>query len=263
MRYWFTSDGSTALPVVACYYATFGCGNIQQSAVDLPDRLEKADHYAEISFTTGSLAPGESASLDQLAIRDTGGATYGRQRSQLPRPGPLSRTTTGHGYVGGELVWGTEPKPLAGVRVRRGAVLEPRAGPAGQRARAGLKVINTGTVDLDPARLGTSGTGSRPRTPHPGAEGSVTTRTPAAEGQHDLRTGRRRHARGRHLLEVAFAAGTFRPGPHRVRSSSRPQVRLLELRRANDYSHGTNTTFASEPRGHRVPRRRTRLGDRP
>ncbi len=246
MRYWFTSDGSTALPVVACYYATFGCGNIQQSAVDLPDRLEKADHYAEISFTTGGLAPGESASLDQLAIRDPAGATYTQANDHsFLNQGSFTDNQRVTVYVDGQLVWGTEPKPLADLESVEVQYSNLDQDPLDNAIKPGLKVINTGTVDLDPARLSLrywfTAEGTSPLLGFCDyAEvgcGKVTTTfgkvDPARPGADSY-------------LEVAFAAGTLEAGA----STGQMQLRVHKSDFSNfderdDYSHGTNTTFAS------------------
>ena len=246
MRYWLTTDGSTALPVTACYYATFDCGKVQQRAVDLPDRLDNADHYAEITFTGGQLAPGASAQLDQLAIRDPGGATYtqGNDHSFLNQS---SFTDNPHVtvYVDGQLVWGSEPAPLPEVKSVEVQYANLDPDPLNNAIKPGLKVLNTGTVDLDPAHLtlrywftaeGTSPLLGFCDYAEIGCSKITTTFgtvSPARPGADSY-------------LQVGFAAGLLEAGA----STGQMQLRVHKsdfsnFDERNDYSYGTNTTFAT------------------
>ena len=117
--------------------------------------------------------------------------------------------------------------------------------PLNNAIKPGLKVLNTGTVDLDPARLtlrywftaeGTSPLLGFCDYAEAGC-GKVTTTfgkvNPARPGADSY-------------LEVGFAAGTLEAGA----STGQMQLRVNKSDFSNfderdDYSHGTNTTFAS------------------
>ena len=140
VRYWFTVDGSPGMPVVACYYASFGCGKLQQSVTDLPKRHDGADHYAEVAFTQGRLDAGESASLDQLAIRDPGGATYNQDDDHsFLSAGSFTDNPRVTAYIDGRAGLGHRAGAASRGRVGRGAVRQLRQRPAGQRHQAGAE----------------------------------------------------------------------------------------------------------------------------
>src|SRR4051794_17381899 len=75
LRYWFTDDGGGE-PVTACYFATFGCEKLRLDVVPLTELRDGADSYLSVGFTAGSLEPGQSAALDQLAFRDPVGHPF-------------------------------------------------------------------------------------------------------------------------------------------------------------------------------------------
>ena len=232
MRYWFTTDGSTALLVTACYYAIFDCGKVQQRVVDLPDRLDNADHYAEITFIGGQLAPGASAQLDQLAIRDPGGATYtqGNDHSFLNQS---SFTDNPHVtvYVDGQLVWGSEPAPLPEVKSVEVQYANLDPDPLNNAIKPGSRSEHRngrpGPCALDPALL-------VHRRGHESAAGVLRLRGDRVpEDHHDLRQGQPGPTRSGFV-----PPGRVRRRPlagrseHRRDAAPRAQVRLLELRRA-------------------------------
>lgn len=154
MRYWFTADDTTGVPIAACYFATFGCGQLDQSVVDLPDLLQDADHYVEVSFAGGGLDPGEAAVLEQLAFRDPAGVVY-RQDNDHSFLAQSSFTDNPHVsvYVDGQLVWGDEPVPAAAIESVEVLYANLDPDPLSNAIRPGLRLRNTGTVDLDRRRL--------------------------------------------------------------------------------------------------------------
>ena len=246
MRYWFTADDNTGLPVAVCYYAPFGCSFIEQFVVDLPDRLEHADHYAKITFTGGDLEPGESASLDQLAIRDQGGATY-RQDNDYSFLGQGSFTDNEHVtvYVGGQLVWGTEPGALPRIEAVEVQYANLDSNPQDNAIKPGLKVLNTGTVDLDRRRL-TLRYWFTAEGPGPlqgfcdhadiGC-GDITTTfgsvDPARPGANSY-------------LQVGFAPGILQSGGGLGQMQFRiHNADFSPFDERDDFSHGTNTSFAT------------------
>jgi hypothetical protein len=246
MRYWFTADANTGLPVAACYYAPFGCGRIEQSVIELPDPLDRADHYAKISFTEGSLEPGESASLDQLAIRDQGGATYAQDNDHsFLAQGTFADNTRVTVYVGGALVWGNEPQPVPKVESVEVQYANLDPDPSNNAIVPALKVRNTGTVKIDRQRLTLRYwfTAEGP-SPLQGscdyAEidcGKITTAfgpvDPARPGADSY-------------LEVGFTTGIVQSGGGIGQMQFRiHNADFSPLDESDDYSHGTNTSFAT------------------
>ena len=154
IRYWFTTDGSTAEPVPACYYATFGCRSLGLDVLRLDQLRVDADHYLQVTFRGGRLGPGDSAQLDQLAFRDPGGATY-RQDNDHSFLGRSvftdnARVTV---YVDGALVWGTEPRavpPRESVQVQ---YANRDAAPTDPAISFQVDVLDTGTTNIDLSRL--------------------------------------------------------------------------------------------------------------
>jgi Cellulose binding domain len=246
VRYWFTADGSTGEPIAACYNASFGCGKLDQSVTGLPDLLDDADHYSEVGFANGKLDPGESAALDQLALRDAGGATY-RQDNDYSFLGQDSFTDNPHVtvYVDGQLAWGTEPGPVARVESVQVQYSNLDSDPLDDAVKPGLKVLNTGTVDIDLRRLSLrywfTAEGADQLTgfcdfAEPGCA-KVTTGFGAVD---PARPGADTY------LEVGFTAGTVQAGgttgqlQFRVHASD-----FSPFDERDDYSRGTNTSFAT------------------
>jgi hypothetical protein len=246
MRYWLTTDGSTALPVTACYYAAFDCAKVQQHAVDLHGRRENADHYVEVAFTGGQLAAGAAAQLDQLAIRDPGGAIYTQTNDHsFLNQGSFTDNSHVTVYVDGKLAWGSEPPALPAVESVEVQYSNLDPDPQNNAINPGLKVENTGTVDLDPARLtlrywftaeGTSPLLGFCDYADLGCPKVTTTFgkvNPARPGADSY-------------LQVGFAAGLLETGT----STGQLQLRVHKSDFSNfderdDFSRGTNTTFAT------------------
>jgi hypothetical protein len=113
MRYWYTADGS-ASQAYACDYTALagGCGALGVQFAALPQAKATADHYMEVSFTNGSIAPGSHAGEMQLRFHDTGYAVTFTQTNDWSFDGsksayaPWSNVTL---YRSGTLVWGAEP----------------------------------------------------------------------------------------------------------------------------------------------------------
>jgi hypothetical protein len=149
MRYWFTSDYAPEL-IPACYYAVFGCGNIAVRVVEVDPVRTKADHYVEVDFTGGSLAAGATASLDQLAVRTNSGTfTQTNDHSFLSQEA-FTQNDKVTVYVGGKLVFGTEPEvaPVTTSVEVFYANHEP-GNPNDGSIGPELKVNNTGSSSID------------------------------------------------------------------------------------------------------------------
>ena len=149
MRYWFTSD-AVGSPQSACYYATVGCGQLDLQVRSLSGPHAGADHYLDVGFTGGQLAPGAAASLDQLAILDQSGESFDQQddHSFLDQDSFASnvRVTV---YVGGDLVWGVEPEAVPAVEDVEVRYANGDQDPTDPAIKPHLMVVNTGTVQVD------------------------------------------------------------------------------------------------------------------
>lgn len=66
IRYYFTEDGHPY--TFACEWAQIGCGNLTGTIVAMPNPTSTADHYLEVDFKGGSLAPGASTGDLQLRM---------------------------------------------------------------------------------------------------------------------------------------------------------------------------------------------------
>ena len=105
-------------------------------------------------FTQGRLDAGESASLDQLAIRDPGGATYDQDDDHsFLSAGSFTDNPRVTAYIDGELVWGTEPEPLPEVESVEVQYANFDSDPLDNAIKPGLKIRNTGTVPIDLSRV--------------------------------------------------------------------------------------------------------------
>lgn len=153
MRYWFTADDAEQL-VTACYYATFGCGQIGLGLTELPGPRDRADHYLEVTFAGGSLAAGASATLDQLAFRDQAGGQM-RQDNDWSFAERSAFADSAHVtvYVGGQLVWGTEPDAVPVTESFELLYANRAASPLDNAIMPGFKLRDTGNVDIDLRRI--------------------------------------------------------------------------------------------------------------
>ena len=250
IRYWFTTDGSTGEPVTACYYAAFGCRDVELEAVRLDRLRAQADHYLEVSFTGGRLGPGASAQLDQLAFRDPGGATY-RQDNDHSFLGRAvftdnRRVTV---YVGGALVWGTEPAVLPTSETVEVRYANRDASPTDAAIMFQVDVADTGTTNVDLRRLTlrywfTRDGGTAPLLGFCDyAQVGCATVTTSFGSVSPARPGADSY------LEVGFGSGTLglggSTGPVQLRVHTADYAPFDER---DDHSWGTNTTPEPNPR---------------
>ncbi|MFD8915950.1 glycoside hydrolase family 6 protein [Streptomyces sp. NPDC059575] len=110
VRYWFTGDAASAGYQTWCDYAQIGCSAVRTAVTALPAGRTGADHTLDVTFTSGSLAAGANtgdlqlrvAKADWSAFDETNDYSRGTGTSYADAP----KVTV---YVGGTLVWGTEP----------------------------------------------------------------------------------------------------------------------------------------------------------
>jgi len=246
IRYWFTEDGSPGEPQTACYYATFGCGQLRQSVVDLVELRDDADHYVEVGFTQGRLGPGESASLDQLAISDPSGATFTQSNDySFLAKGSFTDNPRVTVYLGDQLVWGTEPEALPKVESLEVQYANFDSDPQDNAIKPGLKLRNTGTVPVDLSRIKLRyWFTAEPPKPMQGFCDYAEVGCPKISvGFGDVQPAR---PGADTYLEVSFSGGTLQVGG----STGQIQLRIHGANyglfdERDDYSRGTNTSFAS------------------
>jgi cellulose 1,4-beta-cellobiosidase len=114
LRYWYTADGSSS-QAFACDYAALpsGCSQVAANFVQMPQPKTNADHYMEVSFSSGSIAPGGHTGEIQLRFHDTNYAVTFTQTNDYSFDAskaayaPWDHVTL---YRAGTLVWGTEPQ---------------------------------------------------------------------------------------------------------------------------------------------------------
>jgi hypothetical protein len=112
LRYWYTEDASTS-QAFACDYALIGCAVISAKFVAMTTPTATADHYMELSFSSGSVE-GEGGITGTIDTRFHD-STYSTMMTQSNDYSYVATDTAFTSsaqitlYEAGTLVWGVEP----------------------------------------------------------------------------------------------------------------------------------------------------------
>ncbi|GAA2618054.1 hypothetical protein GCM10009863_35050 [Streptomyces axinellae] len=110
VRYWFTKEAGATAFSTSCDYAQLGCSTVKSSVTALSSARTGADHYAQVSFSSGSLAAGADSGDIQLRLNKTDWSNFDESDDWSHGTGTsyadMPRITV---YVNGSLVFGTEP----------------------------------------------------------------------------------------------------------------------------------------------------------
>lgn len=110
VRYWFSSENGAPTYSSWCDWTPIGCSNVTHRVAAVSTPEAGADHYLEVGFGSGSLAPGASTGEIQLRLNKTDWSNFNESDDYSHGVGTsyadASRIAV---YAGGELVWGIEP----------------------------------------------------------------------------------------------------------------------------------------------------------
>lgn len=110
VRYWFTSDNGASTYSTWCDWSPIGCSTVTHRVAAVSTPEAGADHYLEVGFGSGSLAPGAATGEIQLRLNKTDWSNFDESDDYSHGAGTsyadADRIAV---YVDGELVWGIEP----------------------------------------------------------------------------------------------------------------------------------------------------------
>ncbi|MFD7867449.1 endo-1,4-beta-xylanase [Streptomyces sp. NPDC059783] len=110
VRYWFSSESGAATYRTWCDWSPLGCGTVTHRVAAAGTPAAGADHYLEVGFGSGSLAPGASTGEIQLRLNKTDWSNFDESDDYSHSTGTTYADADRIAvYVGGELVWGIEP----------------------------------------------------------------------------------------------------------------------------------------------------------
>ncbi len=248
MRYWLTSDARGGGPSAACLTATLGCANVGLRMVQLANAQENADHYLEVAFLNGQLAPGESATLDQLEIRQKSPGTFDQHDDHsFKDQDAFADNAQVTVYDHGRLVSGAEPDHLPIDEEAQVLYANLDDDPHDPLISTRLVVENTGAASINMKNLTvrywfTSDNDSAPLAFCDFAEYKCT-----KLGLSLIRVHPRPGAD--HYLEVSFKSGTLAAG-----ATTGPIELHLQhadyspFDETDDHSHGSNTSLEPAPK---------------
>ncbi|WP_240802490.1 endo-1,4-beta-xylanase [Streptomyces sp. A0642] len=110
VRYWFSSENGASTYSTWCDWTPIGCSNVTHRVAAASTPKAGADHYLEVGFAGGTLAPGATTGEIQLRLNKTDWSNFNESDDYSHGAGTsyadASRIAV---YAGGELVWGIEP----------------------------------------------------------------------------------------------------------------------------------------------------------
>ncbi|WP_406098880.1 endo-1,4-beta-xylanase [Streptomyces sp. NBC_01013] len=110
VRYWFTSDNGASTYGTWCDWSPIGCSTVTHRVAAASTPSTGADHYLEVGFTGGSLAPGATTGEIQLRLSKTDWSNFDESNDYSHGSGTSYADATKIAvYVDGELAWGIEP----------------------------------------------------------------------------------------------------------------------------------------------------------
>lgn len=110
VRYWFSDNNGAAIYSSWCDWSVIDCSTVTRRVVAASTPVAGADHYLEVGFTGGSLAPGASTGEIQLRLNKTDWSNFDESDDYSHGTGTSYADTTKIAvYVGGELARGIEP----------------------------------------------------------------------------------------------------------------------------------------------------------
>ncbi len=110
LRYYYTVDSGSTSQTLDCWSAAIGCGSFDHAFVAVTGR-EQADHYLELTFTSGSVSAGSDTGDIQLGFHKSDWAHYDGSNDWSYEASATSYLTaeTIPLYLNGTLIWGIEP----------------------------------------------------------------------------------------------------------------------------------------------------------
>ncbi|MFC5909735.1 cellulose binding domain-containing protein [Streptacidiphilus monticola] len=112
LRYYFTADYAGSY-VFACAWAVVGCGSVSGTVVTMPTPTATADHYLELRFSGGTLAPGADSGDLQLRLYRSDWQNVNQANDWSFNGADTDYALWDHvtAYRNGSLTWGTPPVP--------------------------------------------------------------------------------------------------------------------------------------------------------
>jgi len=113
LRYYYTVDSGSTDQTMDCWYAPIGCSSFDHAFVPVSGR-QNADHYLELSFTSGSVPAGGDTGDIQLGFHKSDWARYdgGNDWSYYPEASNYVDAETVPLYLNGTVIWGIEPPAI-------------------------------------------------------------------------------------------------------------------------------------------------------
>ncbi|MEU8698341.1 endo-1,4-beta-xylanase [Streptomyces sp. NPDC048680] len=110
VRYWFTGDNRASTYNSWCDWSPIDCSTVTHRVVAVATPVAGADHYLEVGFTTGTLAPGASTGEIQLRLNKADWSNFDESDDYSHGSGTsYADATKITACAGGELAWGIEP----------------------------------------------------------------------------------------------------------------------------------------------------------